>query len=159
MKEKINKGFMLVETLLVTIFVSGVLLFLFIQFSNLSKSYDESFNYNTVEDLYALDDIVKYLDSDLNLKQYVDDNIDKMGYIDITSCSLFENIDYCKKLFELEKINKIFISKNEIDANNIIGYDESFKKYIGKLSKEGKEKYRVVASFNDNTYATLRFGG
>ena len=45
-----NKGFVLAETLIVTSFVAGVLLYLFIQFSNLNKNYNNSFKYNTIED-------------------------------------------------------------------------------------------------------------
>ena len=54
MQKKNSNGFMLAETLIVTIFVAGVLIFLFIQFSSLSKSYEESYIYNTVEGLYSL---------------------------------------------------------------------------------------------------------
>lgn len=158
MKKRIDSGFMLVETLIVTIFVSGVLLFLFIQFSNLSKSYDESFNYNTVEDLYLLNDIVKYIESESNVMTYIENNINTVSHIDLTDCTLFSSNDFCSNLFELANISQIFVSNNNISPNSITEYNIGFKNFIDKIKGTGNQKYRLVASFKNNTYATLRFG-
>ena len=43
--KKNNRGFTLVETLVVSSFIVGILVFLFAQFSKLKKSYDASFEY------------------------------------------------------------------------------------------------------------------
>ena len=150
------KGFMLIETLLVTSFVAGVLIFLFIQFSNLSTAYDESYIYNTVEGLYALDDVVDYIKTDNKVINYIQENIETLNYIDITDCSLFTSTSYCNKLFELENIDKIFISKNNISFD-ITGYDDSFNSFIKKIHEESNEPYRIVAKFKNNMYATVRF--
>ena len=169
MKKNNNRGFMLVETLVVTTFVAGVLIFLFVQFSKLSKAYEESYIYNTVEGLYALKDVKDFimLDSTTITEtdsegetfiQYIEDNIDTENYIDITDCSLFANKDFCFRLLVNENIDKIFITKNEIPKDNITGYNEGFKTFINKINEEGNEPYRIVASFNNSTYATLRFG-
>lgn len=151
-------GFMLVETLVVTIFVSGVLLFLFIQFSNLSKSYEESFKFNTVEDLYALDDIKDYIESDQEVLSIIDNIISTDKYIDITDCAIFKNQDYCSELLKLENIKKIYVAENDIESNSINENDEAFKQFIFKIKPTGNHKYRLIANFNDSTYATLRFG-
>lgn len=158
MKKNNNKGFMLAETLVVTTFVSGVLIFLFIQFSNLSKSYDESYIYNTTEGLYALEDLKKYIETDINFTDYIDTNIETKKYIDITNCSLFTDESYCLNLIEIENIDKIFISTNSLPKDIINEYDEGFTNFINKINKEGKEEYRLVASFKNSTYATLRLG-
>lgn len=158
MKKNNSRGFMLAETLIVTAFVAGVLIFLFIQFSNLSKSYDESYIYNTTEGLYALEDIKNYIKEDTTFTLYLNNNIETMEYIDITDCSLFNNKDYCLNLFKLENINKIFITKNIVPKNKITNYTEEFLTFINKINKEGDEPYRLVASFNNSTYATLRIG-
>ena len=60
MKKNSNKGFVLAETLIVTTFVAGILFFMFVQFTSLSKNYNDSYKYNTVEDLYALRNIRDY---------------------------------------------------------------------------------------------------
>ncbi|MBR6690703.1 MAG: hypothetical protein IKL65_05170 [Bacilli bacterium] len=123
MKKKNNKGFMLAETLVVTAFVAGVLIFLFIQFSNLSNAYDDSYIYNTSEGLYALEDIKDYINSDTAAKTYVEKSLDSVDYIDISDCSIFSDKKYCENLFEIENIENIII------ANNIDDYDNYFDSY------------------------------
>ena len=81
--KKNNKGFMLIETLIVTTFVAGVLLFLFFQLTSLNNSYTEYYNYNTTEGLYALEDVKDYINSDTMFQDYVSNNIRTMKYIDI----------------------------------------------------------------------------
>lgn len=158
MKKINNSGFMLAETLIVTVFVSGILIYLYIQFSNLNKSYEDSYIYNTVETLYALDDIKIYIEREDQILEYINTNIEDLKYIDITDCSLFTDIDYCKKLLEVENIKSIFITTNIVPYESITQYNEEFTAFINKINKEGIEPYRIVASFNNSTYATLRFG-
>ena len=158
MKNITDKGFMLAETLIVTAFVSAVLIFLFIQFTNLSKAYDESYIYNTVENLYALEDVRDYILSDTKVLEYIDSNIDDLEYYDICDCTLVTNTSYCTNLLNLENIDKIFIAKNLIAKENIKDYEESFLTFIKKINEEGEQPYRLVASFKNNSYATIRFG-
>ena len=158
MKKFNNKGFMLAETLIVSVFVSGVLIFLYVQFSKLNNLYDESYIYNTVEGLYALEDIREYIKTDEQVLQYIDTNIDTLKYIDITDCSVFTNKDYCSNLFKLEGIKYIFITTNSTPDNYIKRYDEQFLDFINKINYQGNENYRIVASFDNSTFATIRFG-
>lgn len=158
MKKLNNKGFMLAETLIVSTFVAGVLIFLFIQFTNLGKAYDDSYIYNTPEGLYALEDIKEYINTDLDVQLYIEQNIETMKYIDLTNCDLFTNKDYCTNLFRLENIDKIFITTNTFDKQIIKDYSEDFSAFINKIVSEGNEKYRLVASFKNSTFATLRLG-
>lgn len=157
MKKK-NKGFMLAETLLVTTFVAGLLIYLYIQFTNLNNNYSDSFTYNTVEDVYALSDVVDLIYSDETALNTIDEMVNQEKYIDISNCSLFTNQAKCKKLFELENINEIFITTNAVPKKYISDYSIGLIKFINKINPSGIEMYRLVASFKDNTYATLRFG-
>lgn len=158
MKKSNNKGFMLAETLVVTTFVAGVLIFLFIQFSNLSKAYDESYNYNTVEGLYALEDIKVMIEQDNTIMNYIENNIDELNFIDITNCDNFTDVNYCLKLLELENVNKIIITNNSVPYDKINIASEDFMNFIKKISKEGNEPYRIIVAFKNSTYATLRLG-
>lgn len=158
MKKINNKGFMLAETLIVTTFVAGILIFLFIQFTNLGKSYDDSYIYNTPEGLYALEDMKEYINTDSDLLLYIEENIGTKKYIDLTDCSLFKNKEYCTNLIKIENIDKIFITTNDFDKESITGYNEDFNTFINKIIGEGSEKYRLVASFKNSMFATLRLG-
>jgi len=157
MKKINNKGFSLVETLVVTIFIATVLIFLFIQFSNLNSSYEDSFKYNTVEGLYALEDIKEYLENDFEY-QLIENELSSKNYIDISDCSIFLDETYCQKLLEFENINNIVVAKNLDSYENIFTNSKEFIEFSSKINNKGKEKYRIIASFNDNTFATIRFG-
>lgn len=158
MKKKKNEGFVLVETLLVTVFVAGVLVFLFIQFSNLSKAYEESYNQNTVEGIYALEDIRDYILSDSTMYKYIEEHIDTTPYIDVSECYYFTNREYCKKLFEYENLERVIILKNQDSYPGDLDLNEEIQKFINQISNTGTEKYRLVALFKNATFATLRFG-
>lgn len=158
MKKMCDKGFMLVETLVVTSFVAGVLIFLFIQFNNLSKNYTDAYDYNTVEGLYSLENVRIYLASDLSAFESIETAVANKGYIEITDCNIFTERNYCLKLFELENISKIFVTNNDFEKDIFFNYNDGFKKFISKVSGEGTQKYRFLVEFNDSTYATIRFG-
>ena len=162
MKKMNNKGFALVETLVVTIFIATVLIFLFIQLSNLSSSYEDSFNYNSVEGLYALDDIKDYIESDTDAYMFIEDELSDNTYIDISDCSVFSGESYCKQLLDLEKIDIVILVLNLADYESILtdmsDYPEGLKTFISKINNNGDEPYRIIASFENGTYATVRFG-
>lgn len=158
MKKNSNNGFVLVETLIVTTFVASVLIFLFIQFSNLSKNYNDSYKYNTVEGLYSLNNITKYIQSDTTFKESLANLVTADNYLDITDCTLFSDQKYCLLLFELENIESIYIVNNNFNKSIFNNSKETIKNFINKISSDGEEKYRIVAEFKDFTFATIRFG-
>ncbi len=158
MKKSYNKGFMLAETLIVTTFVAGVLIFLFIQFSNLNKNYDDSYKYNTVEGIYSAKNIIDYIKSDTAALTTIGENVNYSSNLNITDCNIFSDIDYCLLLFELENIKKIYIASNYFDKTTFSNASSSIQKFINKINAESDEKYRIVVEFNDETFATLRFG-
>ena len=155
---KNNRGYMLAETLIVTTFVAGILVFLFIQFTNLSNNYEESYKYNTVEGIYALDDVKEYIISDDDAYNYIKTNVSKTSILDITDCSIFTSQNYCSKLFDLENIENIIISTNMVNPSLFNLSDENYMNFIRRLSSDGTLKYRIIARFNNDTYATIRFG-
>lgn len=158
MKKRSNMGYMLVETLIVTVFVAGVLIFLFVQFSKLNNSYDEYYIYNNTEDLYALADIKNFIENDSKATTYINTNMNTLKYIDITDCSsnIFTNTSYCLKLLDYEKIEKIYITFNPITMNDIDITEDDIVKFMNKISNDGTEPYRIVAKFDQDRFATIR---
>ena len=156
--KKNNRGFMLAETLLVTTFVAGILIYLYVQFSNLNTKYNEAYTYNTVENMYALVDVIDLIEDDLNALEYIEKNVVEEKYIDISNCSLFTNSDVCKKLLSIENIDEIFITTNIVPKADITSYTKGLNKFTSKINSSGEQPYRLVASFKDDTYATVRFG-
>ena len=161
-KKSLNNGFMLTETLLVSIFVCGVLIFFYVQFSTLSKNFSYSFSYNTVEKLYALEDIRTYLLFDEIYYSDIKTQIDESGMVDlIKSESLVVSYPlYFNELIDKLDIKSILITKDFIPNVNIDEYSIKFQRFI-KLIKGDKESsnYRILAEFNDNKFSTITING
>ena len=158
MKKELSNGFMLIETLIVTTFVSGVLIFLFIQLVTLSNNYDNSYKYNRVEDLYLLRNIKDYMLKDLTALNTIKSQVNDNGFVELTDCSIFSETDYCLKLFELSNIKTIFITENNIETPLFKNYNDGLKSFIDKINVEGENKYRILAEFNNSRYATIKIG-
>lgn len=162
--EKNNKGFILAESLIVSTFVLGTLVFLYVQFSNVNKKYDTSFRYNTIEGLYATNHMKTYLMASgyNNMVQYLTTN--HLPYIDFTSCSteyVTEN-SHCQNLVNVLQIKQILFTKeNFTDLKNNITNDsnlsEGMKNFIqATASSLEEERYRLWVEFQDNTYASIK---
>lgn len=156
MKKMNNKGFLLAESLVVSTFVLTVLVFLFFQFKSLFNSYSDSYDYNTVEAIYNLNTMKKYIISDANAefeKQnlpifIVNGNNNRCG-------ELFKNNDHCTDLIDRMNLRTlIYISS---DANlNTEGYSTSFRNFIQRIENvEGQ--HRLIGQFEDGTYGTIVF--
>lgn len=158
MKKENNKGFMLAETLIVTTFVAGVLIFLFIQFTRLSNSYNNYYEYNSTEGLYALEDITDYIESDENIIN-IPDLIEENGYIEISDCTLFTDQDYCLKLLELENISKLYLIYTPIFNNKLIMEDVDILNFYKKSSKSDGSVYKLLGKFDDSSYSLLKLDG
>lgn len=161
--KKNNKGFMLLETLVVSTFILGTLIFLYIQFSAVKRTYDVSFRYNTIPGLYNAKTLSSYL------SEYGYSSIDSKlsestnGYVNITSCiysgtlcnKIIENIDAKTVLYVG---NNISVLKNNLSTSNYDTniFNEEFKKYILQLNTtEANGKNRLIIEYNDNTFATV----
>ncbi|MDD2181405.1 MAG: hypothetical protein PHW32_03435, partial [Bacilli bacterium] len=97
MKKRKNLGFMLTETLIVSTFVTASLLYMFIQFRQVYQNYDRTFSYNTINSLYAVNQIKKYI-IDVDITTIGNELIESNNqYLELTSCqsNLFAEEEYC----------------------------------------------------------------
>lgn len=164
MKKINNKGFLLVETLIVATFCLSVLVILFLQFKNLVVSYNNSYKYNTVEGIYSLKPIKNYLTQNDFSTQL---NLENTNYKLITSLqdegvvcnNSFSKTDgYCNALIEDGNFKTIIYTKNyKLDTlkNEKFG-DEGLENFIRQIKNQEKEN-RLIAQFNDGTYATISY--
>ena len=157
MKKNTKNGFVLAETIAVTVVVMTSLVIVYTQFMTVSKSYFRTFNYNSVNNLYLANNIKKFIINDGldNLKNGLNDNI----YIDITSCptDYFTEYIYCQTLLDNLNIKQIIFTKSNLDnlKNNLDGLSEKMKHFINYINYKDNNAYRIVIEFNDETYATL----
>jgi len=169
MSKKNNKGFSIIEVLIVSTVILGTLVFLYVQFINIRKNYEISFTHNTVPGLYMAKTIAKYmLETDY---QTVTSEIEN-GYLDITTtytgCGALYN-----KLLEKSDVKKIFLTNENIsDLQNYlkntdksvwnIHFSDNLYNFIMKLpaqSETNLTRYRLIIEYKNNTFATIVLSG
>ena len=167
---KNNKGFMLLETLIVSTIILSTLIFLFVQFTNIKENYEVSFRYNTIPGIY----IAKEL-SDFLVENNINDSLSNMldneenGFINIKTHTHINNGDknfYQTMIFNmniknvlytsanLEKL-KAYLNSSKVDTSI---FTESFKEYIFSLKTKNVNNNRLIIMFNDKTFASIIVG-
>jgi len=151
---------MLVETLIVATFLVTTLLFIYVQFNNINKSYDNSFRYNTVNGLYTAKNIIKYISTDGidRLKTAMVEN--DLELINITNCSneYFTESNYCSILINSSNIKTVLFTRENLSSlkDKTTNLDQTMVDFIEYINYEETLGYRVIIEFNDNTFATLK---
>ena len=155
MKKRNNNGFVLLETLIVTVFISTVLIFLYVQFNTLNNNYEISNKYNQVDDIYLLNTFSNYIKDDWNLYQKLENT---KSYLNLSSCEYFTHKEFCKNLIEKEEIEMLLVLPNKFNKSVFADFDDDVIEFINKINPTGNEKYRLIAKFKDGNFATIRFG-
>lgn len=160
MKKMNNKGFMLVETLIVATFLVTTLLFIYVQFNNITRTYDTSFKYNTVNGLYTTKNIIKYISTDGidALKEGLTQ--DGVEFINITDCSetYFSENNYCSILMDFSNVKTVLFTNENLESleDNNSGLDQTIIDFINYINYEKTPGYRIIIEFDDNTFASLK---
>ena len=162
--KKNNKGFTLIETLIVSTFVAATLTYLFIQINNTLTNYDITYRYDSINALYNANTLTSYLKQNgyQNLISLNNSN----GYVDITtSTNVNGNSTYYNLL--IDKINAKTVLFTTADMTNLkqniksTSYSEELKRYIEKKDtlSTATNEYVIIVEYKDNTFATAKLGG
>ncbi len=172
MKKLDSKGFLLTELLVTATLVSTVLIFLYTQFYTIKRSYDTSFKYNTVNGLYALSNVRSFLEE--NDIYILTQGLNTTSYIDLKNNNLqTANTTYFNELMTGLNIKYLIFTNQNIDnlinqinngtaLNSDTNEYEDLKKFIKRIDFDNKDtsnNYRIIAEFNDNTFASILVGG
>jgi len=159
MKKNQKNGFMLIETLLVSTFVLGVLTYLFVQFSALKRNYDDNFKYNTVPALYGIKNMNQYI-TRYNGYNTLISNINSLGYTEF-SCAQIKGTT-CTELVRNIKAKNIYLVKDNVFKNNIntdiiiFSNNDELYHFAKKINfKEEENSYHLIVEYTDNTYAEI----
>ena len=166
-----KKGFMLLETLIVTTILVGVLIFLYIQLYSIKGSYDDSFESNTIPGLYIAGEISEYIFANSSIYNSLTNKLNRStyGYVEVTSSDIsfkdlftdnslspsmkIENIIYTD---DNEKLNKF---KNALVQKQIsIGTNINFRNFIIKMKTDKTNYKRLIIEFKDKTYTSVLVG-
>lgn len=166
---KNNRGFLLAESLVVSTFVLTVLIVLFIQFSNLTNNYKNSYNYNNVESIYNLGAVDQYIQNNQTepLAKYLDDmQTPYLVIYDDAGCNQdigLTDITFCENVVSEAGIK--FLIYTSSDIGEIQSYvkntedsvlTQDFRDFISKVEAVTvQNKGRLFAQFADGTYATV----
>lgn len=157
---KNSKGFMLMETLMVSVFAVSTLIFIYIQFEKVRTNYQTSFQYNTVNGVYDASTILRYLKENgiENLNNMIENGT---TYIDITTCpgGYLSNTTFCNRLLTDLQVKKIFYTSSDLTGfkskMKSAGVSNKFQRFIRSVKSSSDTGYRLLVEYNDDTYATI----
>ncbi len=167
MKKMNNKGFLLAESLVVSTFVLTVLVLLFVQFRGLFNSYEDSYAYNTVEGIYNLNTMKKYVLNNDTADTWTG-KIDGSKYVTIVkngTCQTdtgLSGLNYCDTLASEMNLKTLLFTSSNISSLNTDSnmFTQSFKDFISRIENVENES-RLIGQFGNAedgyTYATIVF--
>ena len=154
MKRFNKKGFVLVETLIVTVFVMTLFILVYQNVVPYIGEYEKMRNYDDVDSVYASNLLKRVIERYANF-QKIDEHLASNTYKDITNCSdsnIYKSSDYCEKIkksLDILEDDYIFITKYNIDDfRNEVKTNEFFDS--GKLSSF--KDYLATVPSNDLFY-------
>ena len=152
-----KNGFVLLETLIATTLIATVFTIMYLEFGTINENYKRTFNNNTVEKLYATNNIKNFI-----LGNGYNNIIPITNYIDITSCSQFTSQNQCQNLMNVLGVKQalflpddvINLKESMLNDNNI---SDNFKKFIKSLNYASMgNSYRLIVEYKDGKCATIR---
>lgn len=177
-----NKGFMLLETLIVSTVILGTLVFLYVQFVNVKSSYEVSFKYNTVPGIFMANEIGNLIaessaitklptvtNATNNYYYSLDDQAASSFFTSTVETNMYKkmkstiNADYVLIVSDNLANFKDHLSGGNGTVSEI--FTPQFKKFILNLETDNTNKYRLIIQFSDpnnaqnNTFASVLIGG
>lgn len=170
MKKLDNRGFLLVETLVVSTFTLTVLVILFIQFKNLVVNYNESYYYNTVEGIYNLNAVKKYVSQNQLEDNKLNDQLKSSAvpylviYNDGCKNTTLTGLTYCETMMKAGDFKTVLYTNSDIASlkdyvknNDDSNISEKLTTFIKKLDSQ-THKNRLIAEYENGTFASITFG-
>jgi len=154
MKKLNNKGFLLVETVIVSVFVLTIFVLVYQNSLPMIEEYNQRIRYDDMDTVYDVDLFRRLIMDDPNTNSFFEE-VDSVGYKDMTSCTLYspEQQSVCQKLKEYVGVGsdqRIYLTVWDITVLDSLstlprGFLE-YTKYIKKQDQEKIAEYRLVLS-------------
>ena len=133
---KNNKGFMLIEVIIVSTIVVTTLVALFTSFNKLYNNYNTKNSYYNIDAMYATREMLKSMIEDNTLNKLINDTNSYDYIINNSVCNTNYSLLGCQDLKDLYDINNMIFSKYDIDSLNALketSLNETQKDYIDYL--------------------------
>ena len=155
MKKRNEKGFFLVETMLVIAVVAVTLLIVYKTFSSVYYGFLESDNYNTVNAINALSNIQKYFESigEIDTSLLSEENT----YIDLTNDVKYDS-PYYDRLKEEYGITGVYLIDLDyfLNSNNINNFPVLFRRYLKTLKNVDGIAIAICTNGSEFSYVKLK---
>lgn len=163
-----SKGFMLVETLLVSLTISGILIYMYAQFSTINNAYQKLYDYDTTDSLYRTASLREFLMTYTNVGKDV-------YYSGLTAKVVecwepaypdqYTDEQMCNGIVSAMDAKLIILTMDNMNVNTVLNKVGSsldnkerakVEKYLATVLKDSSSsKYRLVVLYNDGTMATV----
>lgn len=164
MKKMGNKGFALVETLIVATFVMGILTLIFTNLLPMIGRYEKRERYDDIDSVYNTYLIKKMLENSetneqtLSLKKNISNTSTNYNPI---NCDIYNDtdfLDYCQNLFQNTGVSSIIVTSynlSSLKSSLPQNASEDFKDYILSLPNYNKNpqkyQYRIIVKYKHIT--------
>jgi len=168
MKSLGSKGFVLVETLIVSLFIMGIFTFIYTNLFPLIGEYERRENYDDINTKYTAHHYRMMILQDTNYHDIT--NLNGAPYKDLTdACSLFQNVSYCGAFKTHFGITRAYLTeynltnfKNTIKNTALIGEKGTygnFQKYVEYLptyqNNEKPDYLHLIIETSDGSYGII----
>ena len=165
---KQEKGFLLAEALIVSTFVLTILIVLFIQFSNLTNNYKNSYSQNNVESIYDLSSVANYLiTNEYDLSEYLSIEKPYVLLYNNSRCNMDIGLTdtFCDTFMKEMGAKTVIYTSSDVKAiqyyvnnNEDENIGQKLREFISKIdAKEIQNKGRLFAEFDNGTFSTIAF--
>lgn len=184
MKKIDTRGFVMVETIIVAVFVMGICAFLFANFIPLIGEYERVEKYDTMDKKYKTNEIRKMILRELDTdNEQLFTNVDTNGYVRYSFkeedngeiktiynelCNYLDSKNYCNTLLGSNYLNvsSIIITPFKLEGfKNLVKNSKDFskaeKQYIDylpsykKYSSRYDSYYRLIVVYNDGDLSNI----
>lgn len=169
---KNNKGFMLIEVIIVSTIVGTTMTLLFTSFNRLYNNYRIKNSYYNIDAVYATKEMLNSMIEDNFLNKFINNKIAINSYeyvINNSLCTPNYSPSSCQNLKDLYDINNMIFSKYDISSLNALketNLNQTLKDYIDYLityydleNTTNEYNYIILTEINDKNnyyYANIR---
>ena len=156
---KNKKGFVMTETLVVTVFLVSIFTFIYVSIVPLLGKYEDMVNRNAnIDIVYKLYHIRKMIENDSKENEIISSSLP-------ITCSIFGDVSYCNKLMEYLELNNYLLIYTDSISNTISNLDaSSYGENANKELKSYLENYKnltgnylILLDLNNYTIAHLKY--
>lgn len=151
-----NKGFIFAETLATTLVIMILLISFYVFSTNFIDNQSKNKNYDNIEEIYKLANIRLYLYKNVRFNDIFNSK-DETGQTCISlnriSIDDVEDEKYQYLLSNEFGIKQIYMCEFGTESYN---FTDSFASYFEYVEENFKDKYRIIAHFNNDKFASIK---